>query len=79
MSRFLPAICPEARHVALEGGTESKEKNRRLEFHLWLIAWKGYALAAAVMDQVIVVSLWCVGVRHSVLCKLPFDAAMKHE
>ena len=55
--RFLPTFCPEFTAVSLEvkkeaDGAASKEIARRLEIHLWALAWDSYALAATMLDQV---------------------------
>ena len=57
--RFLPTFCPEFKDVPLDLTSEqqeagkSKGANRRLEPVMWMLAWDGYALAAAVLNQVL--------------------------
>ena len=55
LDKFLPCYCPEARAVPLtvDGAGEGKDRKnlRRLEFALWGMAWEGYALAAAALEQ----------------------------
>ena len=54
--RFLATFCPEFRKVSLESGPQDREDKkvpgRRLEIHLWTMAFDRWALAAAALDQV---------------------------
>ena len=63
--------------------SEKKTNERRLEPMLWHLAWDAYALAAAALGQVCHIKnvlrhvlAYC---DYRLLCKLPFDTAMKHK
>ncbi len=56
VERFLPNFCDDFSRVAIdEDGHEVRQKNqgppKRLDFAVWLLAWDGYALAAAMLEQ----------------------------
>ena len=76
--RFLPGYCPGFVPVSPEAGAgfmekemsdrDKKKNNLRLDFPFWLVAWDGYSVAAAALEQ--------VNIRHVFvyLCTLVFGA-----
>jgi hypothetical protein len=77
LKKFLHSSSAEAL-VVLESddGTFGAEAaaGRRLELAVWLVAWDGYAIAAACIDQM---SFRCATVHKHMVCKVAFSAGWR--